>query len=86
MTHFAHVAVLHLVNERLKPKYNNVWVVGGAMLVNEFIRLNIANEVRQSILPILLGDGIPFFDKIGNERALHIKNATAYKNGIVELC
>ena len=28
-----------LVNERLKPKYKNVWLVGGAILVKEFIRL-----------------------------------------------
>jgi len=75
-----------LVNERLKPSYKNVWVVGGAVLVKEFIRLNLADEIRQSILPIILGDGTPFFDQTGQEQALHLKNVTAYKSGIVELC
>jgi len=75
-----------LVNERLKPKYKNVWVVGGAMLVKDFIRLNLTNEIRQSIIPIILGDGTPFFDQIGQEQALHLKDVTAYKNGMVELC
>jgi dihydrofolate reductase len=75
-----------LVNERLKPKYKNVWVVGGAMLARDFIRLNLADEIRQSIIPIILGDGLPFFDQPGQEQALHLKNVTAYKNGIVELC
>ena len=75
-----------LVNERLKPKYKNVWVVGGAILVKDFIRLKLADEIRQSILPIILGDGIPFFDQIGQEQALHLKDVTAYKNGMVELC
>ncbi len=74
-----------LVNERLKPKYKNVWVVGGAMLVKEFIRLKLADEIRQSILPIILGDGMPFFDHIGQEQALHLKEVNAYKNGMVEL-
>jgi len=74
-----------LVNERLKPNYKNVWLVGGAMLAKDFIRLNLADEIRQSILPIMLGDGIPFFDQIGQEKALHLKNVTAYKNGMVEL-
>lgn len=74
-----------LVNERLKPKYKNVWLVGGAMLAKEFIRLNLADEVRQSILPIILGAGTPLFDQ-APERALHLKDATAYKNGMVELC
>src|ERR1044072_2858867 len=34
-----------LVNEQLKPKYRNVWVVGGAMLANDFIRLKLADEI-----------------------------------------
>jgi dihydrofolate reductase len=75
-----------LVNERLKPTYKNVWVVGGASLVKDFLRLNLADEIRQSILPIMLGDGTPFFDQTGKEQALHLKNVTAYKSGMVELC
>ncbi|MEJ0101598.1 MAG: dihydrofolate reductase family protein [Bacteroidota bacterium] len=75
-----------LVNERLKPNYKNVWLVGGAMLVKDFIRLKLADEIRLSILPIILGDGTPFFDHIGQEQTLHLKDVTAYKNGMVELC
>jgi dihydrofolate reductase len=75
-----------LVNERLKPNYRNVWLVGGAKLARDFIRLNLADEIRQSILPVILGDGTPFFDQIGQEQALHLKNVTAYKSGMVELC
>jgi len=75
-----------LVNERLKPNYKNVWLVGGAKLTKDFIRLNLADEIRRSILPIMLGDGTPFFDQIGQEQALHLKNVTAFKSGMVELC
>ena len=75
-----------LVDERLKPNYKNVWLVGGAVLVKDFIRLKLADQIRLSILPVILGDGIPFFDHIGQEQALHLKDVTAYKNGMVELC
>jgi dihydrofolate reductase len=75
-----------LVNDRLKPKYRNVWLVGGAALTKDFIRLHLADEIRQSILPILLGDGIPFFYQIGKEQPVHLKNLIAYKSGMVELC
>ncbi len=75
-----------LVTELLKPNYNNVWLVGGAKLAKDFIRLKLADEIRQSILPVILGDGTPFFDEIGQEKALHLKNVTAYKSGMVELC
>jgi len=78
--------LVKLVKERLKPNYKNVWLVGGANLTKDFIRLNLADEIRQSIIPIILGDGTPFFDQIGQEQVLHLKNVTAYKNGMVELC
>ena len=74
-----------LVNERLKPNYKNIWLVGGAILAKDFIRLKLADEIRLSIMPIILGDGILFFDHIGQEQALHLKDVTAYKSGIVEL-
>lgn len=75
-----------LVNERLKPSYKNVWVVGGPTLVKSFIKQKLADEIRLSVLPIILGDGTPFFDHIGQEQTLHLKDAKAYKNGMVELC
>ena len=78
--------LIKLVNERLRPNYKNVWLVGGAELTKDFIRLNLADEIRQSIIPIILGEGTPFFQKIGKEQPLHLKDLKAYKNGMVELC
>jgi dihydrofolate reductase len=74
-----------LVNERLKPNYKNVWMVGGAILAKDFIRSKLADDIRLTVLPIILGDGLPFFDHIGQELPLHLKEVTAYKNGMVEL-
>ena len=56
------------------------------MLAKDFIRLQLADEIRLSILPIILGDGIAFFDQLKQEQALHLKDVTAYNNGMVELC
>ena len=75
-----------LVNERLKSKYKSVWVAGGAILTKDLIRQKLADEIRVSILPIILGDGLLFFDNIGQEQTLHLKDTTAYKNGMIELC
>ncbi|MVM38003.1 dihydrofolate reductase [Spirosoma sp. HMF3257] len=74
-----------LVAERLKPTYTHVWLVGGAMLAKEFIRLKLADDIRLSVLPIILGDGIPFLNQLDQEHALHLKDVTAYKSGMVEL-
>lgn len=74
-----------LVNERLRPRYKNIWVVGGAALAKDFLQQNLVDEIQLNILPILLGDGLPFFDRVGLERPLQLKNTVAYKNGLVEL-
>lgn len=78
--------LIQLVNEHLKPKYRNVWVVGGPLLVADFLRLKLTDEIRVSVLPIILGGGKLFFDNIGQEQTLHLKDVTAYKNGMTELC
>jgi len=74
-----------LVNDRLKPNFKNIWVVGGAMVAKDFVRLGLVNDIRMSIMPVLLGDGLLFFDYLGKEQRLHLKNTTAYKDGMVEL-
>ncbi len=73
------------VNGRLRPKFRTIWIVGGGVVAAECLRLGLADEVRYSILPILIGDGIPFFGKHDGDIALHLAEAKAYKSGVVEL-
>ena len=74
-----------LINDRLKPAFKNVWIAGGPTLAKSLIKLNLADEIRLSILPIILGDGMLFLDQAGLEQALELKDVTTYKNGMVEL-
>jgi len=74
-----------LVNAQLKPKYNNIWLVGGAMLTKDFLRAKLVDEIVLSIMPILLGDGLLFFDYVRMEQRLHLKDSKAYTDGMVEL-
>src|SRR5512146_1988851 len=61
-----------LVNERLRPTFRSIWFVGGGEVSGECLRLGLADEVRYSILPILIGDGVPFFDKLDRDVAFHL--------------
>ncbi len=74
-----------LVDEILAPRYANIWLVGGAMLCQSFLRLDLVDEIRLALVPVLLGDGLRLFDNSGLERRWHLKNVIAYKTGIVEL-
>ncbi len=73
------------VNERLRPRFRSIWFVGGGALCAECLRLGLADEIRYSILPILLGEGIPFFARRAGDVALHLAEVKAYRNGVVDL-
>ena len=75
-----------LVNGHLRPRFGTIWFVGGGVVSGECLRLGLADEVRYSILPILIGDGIRFFEKLDRDIALHLSEVKAYKSGTVELC
>lgn len=73
-----------LLDEKLAPRYRNVWLVGGAMLCQRFLELGLVDEIRLTIAPVLLGDGLRMFASL-TEQPWSLKNVVAYKNGFVEL-
>lgn len=70
---------------RLKSTFKNIWVVGGGKLAGACLRANIADEIRYSILPVLIGKGIPFFEGLTMDVQLHLLEVKTYQNGIVAL-
>jgi dihydrofolate reductase len=74
-----------LVDERLKPNFRSIWFVGGGRVAGECLRLGLANEVRYSIVPVLIGDGISFFEGLDQDVALHLLEVKAYETGMVAL-
>ena len=74
-----------LVNGRLRPTFRTIWFVGGSVVSAECLRLGLADEVRYSILPVLIGEGIPFFEKLDKDVALHLAEVKAYKSGMVAI-
>ena len=75
----------YLVNSVLKPNYKNIWVVGGASLTKSFLKLNLADKIIVSIMPVILGDGKLFFDFIGQEQKLSLEEVNTFKDGMVEI-
>ena len=73
------------MNGRLRPTFRTIWFAGGGVVAAECLRLGLADEVRYSILPVLIGDGIRFFEKLDRDVALHLAEVKAYKSGMVEL-
>jgi dihydrofolate reductase len=74
-----------LVDVTLAPRFRNIWLVGGAMLCQRFLEIGLVDEIRLTIAPVLLGDGLRLFDGFLREETWDLKNLVAYKNGFVEL-
>ena len=77
--------LVKLVKEVIPPEYENIWLVGGADLAQEFVRLGLVDEIRLSVIPVLLGSGVSLFGNSGPGSTLHLTDVTAFKTGIVEL-
>jgi len=74
-----------LLDEKLAPRFRNIWLVGGAMLSQRFLELGLVDEIRLTVAPVLLGDGLRLFGGSLTEKKWDLKNVVAYKNGFVEL-
>jgi dihydrofolate reductase len=74
-----------LVDVKLAPRYRNIWLVGGAMLCQRFLDLGLVDEIRLTIAPVLLGEGLRLFGGSLTEGRWNLMNVVAYKNGFVEL-
>ena len=73
------------INDNLRRRFNNIWVGGGGALCTECLRLDLVDEISYAILPVLIGDGIPFFEKLDKDIALHLAEVKAYKTGMVDM-
>lgn len=74
-----------LVVEKLRPRFPSIWCVGGGEVSADCLRLGLADEVRYSILPVLIGDGLAFFKNLDADVPLHLLEAKAYRSGMVAL-
>jgi dihydrofolate reductase len=54
-----------LVDVKLARRYRNIWLVGGAMLCQHFLELGLVDEIRLTIAPVLLGEGLRLFGGAG---------------------
>jgi len=77
--------VSELMSNRLRPKYRSIWIVGGGLLCGECLRRGLVDVVRYSVLPVVIGEGIRFFENVDRDIALHLTEAKPYANGTVAL-
>ncbi len=73
-----------LVNLLKKEEGKDIWICGGASIVNQLIKLNLIDIYHISIMPTILGEGIKLFDEDNKKIDLRLVSTKTY-NGIVEV-
>ena len=82
------IKFVHDVDELVKLILPNsgtkIWLIGGSEIISTFVNLDFVDEIILSIIPIVLGKGIPLFQNIKKEVKLELIKTTNY-DALVEL-
>ena len=82
---FVHEDVTEFI-EQLSPKDDKkIWLVGGAMIIAEFLKYDLIDEFIISIHPVLLGNGIPLLNEIPREKKLKFIDVRTFDTGLVQV-
>lgn len=81
---FTEKAPSALVRELKNKTGKDIWICGGASIVQELIQNDLIDEYYISVIPTVLGSGIRLFGTAPDEIQLKLISTQAY-NGIVEL-
>jgi dihydrofolate reductase len=73
--------VLRLKSEQGK----NIFIDGGAEIVNELLKENLIDEFIISVIPILVGNGIKLFKDGGHEQKLDLISTKQFDKGLIQL-
>jgi len=61
----------------------NIWLYGGAKIITTLLNLDLIDEYRLAVHPVLIGKGKPLFQNIEDRHKLKLIDAKGYKSGVV---
>jgi dihydrofolate reductase len=77
--------ILEEVNILKNKPGKDIWLYGGASLITTFIKLELVDEFRLSVHPVVLGEGKPLFIDIQERINLKLVNSKSFSSGVVQL-
>jgi dihydrofolate reductase len=74
-----------LIRELRKNPGKDIWLMGGGAIARDFLIAGVLDEIVVTLIPALLGEGIPMFRQPHPEFALQVLETKPYKSGVVQL-
>lgn len=72
-----------LVEKLHREGIKHIWVDGGST-ISQFLSLQLVDEMTLSVIPIVLGSGLPLFHAIGKEIPCRLISSQSYRSGLVQ--
>ncbi len=83
---FAAAAVADLYDEMIGAAgERDLWVVGGGNVASQFADQGLLDEVIVTVVPVVLGEGKPLFDRRVPGGAMQLAGTRTFDTGMVEL-
>ena len=82
---FIHSDIKESVLEIKKQSGKNIWLYGGGKLTTTFLNLDLIDEYRLAVHPVILGKGRPLFQNIEDRHKLKLVDAKGYSSGVTLL-
>jgi dihydrofolate reductase len=80
-----HGDVVEGVRELKAEQGRDLVLFAGADLATTFIGAGLVDEYRLAVHPLVLGKGLPLFDRIPSEQPLELVDAITFASGVVQL-
>jgi dihydrofolate reductase len=77
--------VADLVAEWKAEPGSDIWLVGGSRLIASFLAARAIDDLIVSVIPVVLGGGIPLFAEGGPETWFDLVDAKPYATGLAQL-
>lgn len=82
---FIHTDLPERVREIKSQKGKDIWLYGGASLIQSFIQSNLIDQYQLSVHPVALGSGKPLFEELKKRLALQLIESKTFRSGVTQL-
>ena len=84
---------IHLISENIieaitdlrNKEGKDIWLVGGGEIISMLLDNDLIDEMIITILPIILGSGIPLFPNTAKESTWKLHNTHKYNNNVLQV-
>ncbi|GEK29869.1 MAG: dihydrofolate reductase family protein [Kurthia sp.] len=80
--HFVAGSIIELVKKLKAEAGSNIWIIGGNGVIQALVEANLIDEYQITLIPIILGKGIPLFNEMEEPVKLKASSSNC-KNGMI---